>query len=337
MNPRERLTSVLNGNPVDQTPVMVPGGLIIMCPREVFEAGGVSQEHVHSSPEGLSALSIAMSELAGIDNLGLPFTMTVESEAYGGETETRSGCSASVEYEYPLNDISDFTRLESPLLCKGSRLPVAIEAIGLLRDRGSSFPIIGDLVGPFSLATSLIDEAILLKATLKSPCLVHDFLGFLVQNSIDYLKALGTAGADVFFITEPALRPELFGHSWFEEFSLPYMNRFVNASHALGAKAIVHVCGAMSALKPALAGLKADCLSIDSCVSIKDGLQAFDGRPIAGNICAGLLEKGSSAVVAAAAKNTIRHGASIVMPSCGLTGLARVENLRAMRGWPHYF
>ena len=87
MTEKERLLRVLRDIPVDRAPVICPGGMMTMACREVMVQTGCSWPGAHRDAKKMAELSIAMYRETGLENLGIPFCMTVEAEALGGDVE----------------------------------------------------------------------------------------------------------------------------------------------------------------------------------------------------------------------------------------------------------
>ena len=83
MTEKERLLKVLRGESVDRPPVICPGGMMTMACRDVMIQTGCRWPAVHRDAQKMAKLSIAMRMETGLENLGIPFCMTAEAEAFG--------------------------------------------------------------------------------------------------------------------------------------------------------------------------------------------------------------------------------------------------------------
>ena len=331
MTEKERLLSILSTDQTgqaDRAPFVLSSNLLTLSKPVTAFRGVQGGAEPGSDPDALVALALHLHDNAGLESLSLPFTMTVESEAYGGETEGR------VITSYPLQEVSDFERLKTskPRHAKaGSRLNLVAEVIGSLARARMETPVIADLVGPLSLATSIIDTRTLFKALIKEPEAVHELLGFLTENSIEFARSLVEAGASVFSISDPASTTATLGERFFEDFSLPYINRLSSAVQSQGIPVIVHICGDIRSIARGLSELRAECVSLDSEVSISEVAGLLPKKRIMGNISSSLLMEADPASVREAARVALEGGVDILSPSCGVDVSVGHENLRALR------
>ncbi len=304
-----------------------------MASREVMEEGGFFplSPDLHSDPAMLASLALAVQDATGLENLALPFRMTVESEAYGGETEESLVSGAGrTEPCYPLESVKDFSALKTLDPERDGRLPKTLSAVGILSKGRTELPVIGDLVGPLGLATSLVDTKTLLKSLLREPAEAHAFLSFLAEGTARYGRALVGAGADVVSITDPASTAEILGPEFFKEFAVPYLNRITAAMHTEGVPVMVHLCGDIRGLRDAPRGLRAECVSVDPRVSIADARLLLPRHRIMGNLDPELLASGTTGEVREAVTGILDQGPDIVAPGCAVGPGAAAEKLGAM-------
>ena len=318
---RERLLGILSGSKVDRPAVIMPGGLINSASYDIMDSAGFTGQPVSTEPAAIAALSLAVTERTGLESLGLPFCMTVESEAYGGETEAGASSDLPPDYEFTLRELRDQAGLKPLDPYSSGRLPVVVEAMESLRRERAEMPLIADLVGPVSLATSLIDSRTLFKGFINYPDLAHALLQRLVDGSVSYLRALAAAGSDVVFITDPASDIRTLGAGIIEEFSSHYINILVDAASECGMPSVVHICGSATPFP----GLGATAISIDGAVPV--GERSFI---VAGGVGAGLLEGAEASAVRSGVSEAVSRGVDLVAPSCGLTGAVREANLTEM-------
>lgn len=330
MTERERLLKVLSGEMVDRPPVICPGGMMTMASREVMVRTGCCWPAVHRNAEKMAILSIAMHRESGFENLGIPFCMTVEAEALGGEVEDGDEVTEPSILNYPLQSVGQWRNLRELNPLEDGRLPTILECTRILSRKMPNTPVIGNLVGPLSLATSLIDATTFFKALRREPEEVHSMLVFLTDNSIRYGEALINNGADLIVISDPSATGEIIGPRMFNEFALPYLNKMITFMHALAKPVIVHICGNISPIYEPLKGLPSECISVDSAVNIKEAMDALPWKKLMGNISTTLLQKGPVDLIQRVTKNLLDTGINILAPACGLSAKTSVRHLKAM-------
>lgn len=330
MTEKERLLKVLRGEKVDRPPVISPGGMMTMACNEVMEQTDCRWPAVHRDAEKMAALSIAMHDEAGIENLGIPFCMTVEAEAMGGEVEDGDEVTEPHMVNYPLKSVEEWRSLKELNPYKDGRLPTILGCTSLLSQKHPDIPVIGNLVGPLSLATSLIDATTLFKALRRIPEEVHRMLGFLADNGIRYGEALIRNGADLVVVSDPSATGAILGPDGFNEFAVPYLNRMIYRMHALGKPVIVHICGDVSSVYKLLNKLTAECISVDSVVTIKTARGSLPDKKLMGNVSTILLQNGPVNNIQTVSKNLLDFGIDILAPACGLSAKTPVRHIKAM-------
>lgn len=120
------------------------------------------------------------------------------------------------------------------------------------------------------------------------------------------------------------------GPRFFDEFAVPYLNKFAGAVHDLGVPVIIHICGDVNMVKPMLAKLRGDALSVDAMVSLKTLKTELDGATVMGNVSTYLLEFGEEGAVQTAAQSLKASGIDIIAPACGLSTSTPLRNIKAL-------
>ncbi len=300
-----------------------------MASREVMIKTGCKWPEVHRNADKMATLSMAMHDEAGLENLGIPFCMTVEAEAWGGEVEDGDEVTEPCIVNYPFKTVSEWRNLKRLDPLKDGRLPTIIECTKILREKRPDVPVIGNLVGPLSLATSLIDAIILFKALKREPEEVHAMLSFLTDNGITYGEALIEGGADIITIADPSATGEILGPKLFSEFALPYLNRMIAAIHAKEEPVIVHICGDVKPIYEQLKMLDADCISVDNAVNMKDAKDTLSGKRLMGNVSTRLLQNGPQKSIEVVSRSLL-DSVDILAPACGISAKTPVMHIKAM-------
>ncbi|MBM4065895.1 MAG: MtaA/CmuA family methyltransferase [Planctomycetes bacterium] len=330
MTEKERLLKVLRGESVDRPPVICPGGMMTMACREVMIRTGCRWPAAHRNAQKMAELSIAMRMQTGLENLGIPFCMTAEAEAFGGEVEDGDEITSPHMVQYPLESVKQWRGLKELNPQTDGRLPIILECTAILSHRFSDTPVIGNLVGPLSLATSLVEATVLFKALKQEPEDVHGLLRFLTDNSIRHGEALIGHGADVMVISDPSATGEILGPSLFKEFVLPCLNRIVNRMHKLGKPVIVHICGSVRPVYELLKELASECISVDAMTNIREAKNVISGKKIMGNVSTILLQNGPVDKIQNVSKNLLDCGIDILAPACGLSAKTPVKHIKTM-------
>lgn len=337
MTPRERLAAALSGRPTDRPPCVCPGGMMNMVTRDLAALAGVPLPAAHRDPAAMAALSRAVLESGCFENLGAPFCMTVEAEGMGSSVDLGDSSYEPRVTGYALGRVGDVGALR-PLDLGSGRAAATLGAIEeLARASAGEAPVVGNLTGPVSVATSLVEPSLFYRSLNKDPQAARALLAFVTEQSSAFARAMVEAGADVVAVADPAATGEIMGPRHFSEFAVPYLNDIVRAAREAGRErggrpvgAIVHICGRTRPIYRALAGVDADALSFDSCVSLREARAALPGRAVMGNVSTYAIELGTPERVRALTRACIEAGTDVVAPACGLGMRSPLANVRAM-------
>lgn len=326
---KKRLLEALAGASVDRPPVICPGGMMNMVTKELMDVVGVYLPGAHQDARLMTALAKAVVEEGLFENVGVPFCMTVEAEAYGATVDLGNEIYEPHVVNYPMVKVGDWKKLSPIDLGKG-RPGIVLQSIRHLSQDLPEVPVIGNLTGPISIATSLIEPVVFYKALRKNPAGAHEFLDFITQDLIAYARAQIEAGTDVIAISDPSGSGEILGPDQFREFCVQYINRVLEGIADTGIRTIVHICGQMKKVFPQVDLLRSDALSFDSVVPISLAKTSLNDRILMGNVSTYTLEFGEIDRIKIMTAQCVQQGADIISPACGLGMRTSLDRIRAM-------
>jgi len=329
-SPRERLIRTLGKQPVERPPVICPGGMMNAAIVDVMNATGHTLPAAHSDWRLMASLAADVQELTGFENIGLPFCMTVEAEALGSEINFGTlECEPKIERE-KFGGVETVEYLPRGAVARSPRAGVVIQSVAELSKRYPDIPVIGSVTGPVSTAASIVDPMTFLKQLRKNRAAAHRVMDYVTDQLTDYARLLAENGASVIAIADPTATGEILGPRFFDEFAVPYLNRLAEAVHGLGVPVIVHICGDVKMIKPLLAKLGGDALSVDALVSLKRLKSELDGVTVMGNVSTYLLQFGEEDSVRTAAQRLKANEIDIIAPACGLSTSTPLSNIKAL-------
>ena len=327
MTEKERLVAILVGETVDRAAAVCPGGMMNAATTAVLRKVG---KDVHTDPVAMAETAVEVRRSTGFENFGAPFCMTVEAEALGSRVDLGNSSVEPRVLEYGVRSLTEAAALSAPDPLKDGRLPVVLEAISSLAGLDSGVPIIGNITGPVSLGTSILDPLLFFRLLRKDAKGVHEFLEFLTDCLTAFAREQIAAGADAVCIADPSGTGDILGRNHFREFAIPYLTRLVDEIRKAGAGVILHICGDTSLLFEELNTIRGAAFSFDSVVSMKKARENIAVSPLMGNISTQLLHQGTPDRVCRAAGHLIEHKVNIISPACGLSMATPLENLRAL-------
>ncbi len=331
MNPRDRLLGALKGTWVDRVPCICPGGMMNMIVTELMYKTNIVWPDAHTDVDMMSGLAKSVYEYGMFENYGVPFCMTVEVEAMGAKVDLGNTKFEPRVISYVLDGVSDFNKLKR-LDVNSGRAKVSVEVINRLKNNNDKVPIIGNLSGPISVASSLIEPVNFYKELRREKEDAHRFIDFVTDQIITFGIAQIEAGADVITISDPSGTGEILGPKYFDEYAVKYLNKLIDGLREANEKipVIVHICGQMHRVYNELNKIKADALSFDAVVSIKEVKKQMPGRIIMGNLSTYSLEFSDKDKIERLTKNVLNTGVDIISPACGLGTQSSLKNIQTM-------
>lgn len=326
---KERLEKTLRKEPVDRPPCICPGGMMNMITTDLMDLCGVTWPEAHTDPEMMAKLAMASFTNGCFDNVGVPFCMTVEAEALGAKVTMGSKIFEPHVTDYCIDSVAKWNTL-SPMDHNSGRAKVVLDAIRIMKSKGLDAPIVGNIVGPISTASSVMEPVIYYKELRKKNKEAHEFMTFVTQQLIDFANAQIEAGADVIAISDPSGTGEILGRKAFEEFAVKYLNMLLDGIQQKHMGTIVHICGQMHSVYPQINMVHSDVLSFDSVVPMREARENLPDRILMGNVSTYTLEFGTPEKVAALTKFCRDNGSDILSPACGLGTKSPLVNIQAI-------
>ena len=165
--------------------------------------------------------------------------LSVEAEAFGASIRTS-------DHEVPtvvgalICEEKEAEALAIPTLGAG-RTGLCVEAVRQAAQRITDRPVLAGVIGPYSLASRLMDVSETMIYCYDEPDMVHTVLEKAADFLIDYCRAFRDAGANGVVMAEPLaglLSPGLAA-----EFSHPYVKKIIDAVQTDDFCVIYHNCG----------------------------------------------------------------------------------------------
>ena len=200
---------------------------------------GASVRGVVSDPQAQADAVLALHERLRTPVLVTAMDLSGEASAFGCEIRM-SEAEIPTVIGRKAASAADVAALAVPAPGEG-RTRVHLEAARLVRKAAAS-PVLGCMIGPFSLAGRIFGVSEALEATALEPETVLALLEKVVGFQVAYAKAFRETGIAGVFVAEPAaglLSPAAVGR-----FSAPFVKRIVEAAQTRDFAIILHNCGA---------------------------------------------------------------------------------------------
>jgi [methyl-Co(III) methanol-specific corrinoid protein]:coenzyme M methyltransferase len=329
MNAKERVMAVINHQKPDRMPCFGANSTVTY---EQMEKVGAYWPDGHDKAEVMAKQALAAYTVLGFDAVRVPFCQTFEAVALGcirkpGKVREFEGV-PGIEHPppYKLDDTPEFP---DDFLSRGF-IPELIKAVEILKKEvGNEVPIIAGIIGPFTIAGSLLDSVPLLKATFKKPDKIPPFLEVAEKAGTTLAKALVEAGADIISCEDMTASPELIAPKTYRDFELKYQRRQFDA---IPVPKILHICGNVDAIVGWMGQTGADILSLEPKASAKLAREKCGPNIVlmGGIDTATTLFMKDADTVKEGCEETIADGIQILAPGCAVAPGTPTENLLAM-------
>lgn len=327
MNAKERLKKVIAGEKCDRPPLICPGGMMNPVVEELMQRYDTLWPAAHCDAEKMARLARAVVEEKLFDNYGVPFCMTVEAEAMGAAVDLGHSLAEPHVVGYAIDSLDQIDELR-PIDLTAGRAAVVLKAIEILRN--DEIPLVGNVPGPVSIASSVIDPSRFYISLRKNQAKAHELLNFIACEAGRFAKAQAAAGADLITISDPSGTAEILGPKYFKEFMIPYLGQMIAVIKEAGEiPVILHICGKMQKVFEMLPEIPADVFSFDAVVSL-DQAEKYISKPVMGNISTYAIEHGDPERLRKLALNRLKRGTAIIAPACGLSLASPLANIKGI-------
>jgi MtaA/CmuA family methyltransferase len=334
LNEYERLTNVLNHLPVDRPPVICPMHAAITA---LMKGVGAYYPEVQDDPIKMARLAIAAHNIAGFENVTVPFDETVETSAFGVMTGRKGAQRLPMVLQHKIVHPEDVDRLHIPDPRTEGKVPVVLEAVRLLEaewEASEEVPILLGIISPLMLAVQLRGDHETLLDMEHNPDMLKALLNKTTDFILEYLREAVEAGVDQIVLDDSLSNSHFLTLKHFREFAEPYEDRVANEMRKFDIESILHICGKVSEHQlQRMIEIDVDALSIDEEVSISlaKRLSARRNMAIIGNISpTKVLLMGKIGEVEEVTRRCIDEGVDAVAPGCNLEMYTPLKNVQAM-------
>jgi [methyl-Co(III) methanol-specific corrinoid protein]:coenzyme M methyltransferase len=326
MNAKERVLAVLNHQESDRMPCFGANSTVTYDQMENVQA---FWPQAHENGEAMAKQALAAHQVLGFDAVRVPFCQTFEAQALGctlkpGGADGIPGIDPPPPYE-----IDDTPVLPDDFLSRG-RIPELLKAVGILKKEvGDAVPILGGIIGPFTIAGALLETVPLLKASFKTPEKMRPFLEAGERAGNALAQALIDAGVDIIVCEDMTASPALIAPHTYRDFELEYQKKQFDA---ISVPKILHICGNVDIIVEWMGQTGADILSIEPKSNGKLAREKCgpDIILMGGVDTVTTLYLKDTVTVKNECEKSIADGIQILAPGCTVAPGTPTENLVAM-------
>lgn len=267
--------------------------------------------------------------MIGFDAVRVPFCQTFEAEALGCKIKS-GGTKGIPGIDHPPPYTLDDTPVFPEDFLSRGRIPELLKAVKILKKEvGDEAAVVAGIIGPFTIAGSLLEATNELKATVKTPDKIRPFLEVSEKAGTMLAKALIDAGADIISCEDMTASPSLIMPKSYKELELEYQTK---QFEAISVPKILHICGKADPILEFMGQTGADILSLEPEADAKLAREKC-GKDIilmGGADTSNTLFMQDAETVKAACQKSIADGIQLLAPGCAIAPGSPTENLLAM-------
>lgn len=296
-----------------------------------LEITGASVQQAVTRSDVQAAAVLALHERFHTDALLTAMDLSVEAEVFGCEIRISDDEVPTVMGRL-VNSAAEIAALPAPKVGEG-RTAVQLETTRRLVDAATGCPVLGGLIGPFSLAGRLFGVSESMELSLTDPDLLEELLGKVTRFLAQYVEAFRRAGAAGVIMAEPAaglLSPRGLGR-----FSSPFVRQVIEQNQSEDFTLILHNCGARLVHLPKILEAGAEIYHFGAPMDMRAALsQVEPGVILGGNLDpAAVFHGGTPAGVAAQTRTLLEETAGwqnfIISSGCDIPPQTPAANLEA--------
>lgn len=255
--------------------------------------------------------------------------LSVEAECFGSEVVYPED-NAPVIVNRCIADSSEIKSLQVPLFGE-KRTRMYLDILTEFRSRIPEKPVVGGLIGPFTLASRLFGVSEFLELTLLDPSSAAELIRKCTDFVIDYAEALKKIGIDGIFMAEPTaglLSPKLLN-----EYSSSFIKKLIEKVETPALKILYHNCAASATHLDSIMNSAASIFHFGKPMDISIALERCGTEKIiSGNLDpAGVFlqkdRKNFKKSAQTLIEQTAEHSNFLISPGCDLPHNIPLENL----------
>lgn len=276
--------------------------------------------------ELMAELAAAGHEILGFDTIMPSFSIQYESPALGCRVDWSRRDRMPDAVTHPCREVRDL-KIPKNILEKPS-LKVVLDAISILRkEYGDRVPILGKVMGPWTLSYHLAGVEEFLTWIVLDEGKLRRFLDILKEVSITYIRAQFQAGADAVTIADHATG-DLIGPESYRDLLLPVHKEIVSRA---GGPLILHICGNCYDRLRYFVEAGFDAYHFEWQVDAKKAVEAVDDEmALIGNISNKEILFSEPETIYKQVRYSVEAGVNVIGPECAVPMNAPLRNLKAI-------
>lgn len=331
MTSRERVFAAIEGKDFDVFPAITPTSIATL---EGMKASNAFFPSAHLLPIEMADLAATGHDIFGFDSVAPYFSVHLEASALGAKVNFNDEFNTpSITYK-PMTRIDDFELPHNYL--QKREFQSLLKSVQILRNRyKKNVPIIGKVIGPWTLAYNLYGVENLILDTILEPKKTQSLIEELFQIPIAFALAQFDAGADMITWAEHATS-DLVSPQIYEKYLFPIHKKAAYLLQDSG-PLILHICGNVMDRLELISHTGLKLFHIDSRNPINEATKITGEKLLltgAINNPVSLVQGNPKSIEEEVIQN-LKDGIKLVSPECAIPTNVPVKNLSAIAKTAH--
>ncbi|MCK9524171.1 MAG: methyltransferase [Proteobacteria bacterium] len=326
MTSKERVFAAITGKEFDVFPAITPTSVATI---DAMKASKAFFPQAHTNPIEMADLAATGHELYGFDSVAPYFSVHLEAAALGAKVDFNNA------YNTPIITKRLFTRIDDFELPKDflqrKEFGSLLKTIEILKKRyNDKVPVIGKVIGPWTLAYNLYGVENLILDTILEPEKTRNLIEELSVVPITFAQAQFDAGADMITWAEHSTA-DLVSPIIYERYLLPVHTRAAKVLQQHG-PLILHVCGNVMDRINLFANAGFALFHIDSRNDIRKAVQIIGNKMMLTGAVNNpvTLVQGQREVIRREVLQNLQDGIRLASPECALPTNVPARGLQAL-------
>jgi uroporphyrinogen-III decarboxylase len=214
-----------------------------LIPDSIVEKTGILRSAAYTKKNSMALVSDEMRKMDNDTLCRLPFCVTVEAEAFGGDFRVGEEKTGPVFQGYKFKKIEEFSDIKEMDIGKG-RIKEVLDAVSILKSKGKS--VVLNVEGPFTIIALLIDSISLYKGIKNQREVIECTLQKIEDSLFRYIVEGVKKGASIISYADPTGDLSLVGPKIYREISGKRSYSLLKRVEGHLGNSIIHLCGRTS-------------------------------------------------------------------------------------------
>ncbi|MBU3142652.1 uroporphyrinogen decarboxylase family protein [Clostridium sp. CF012] len=212
-------------------------------PEEIIEDLRLKFPEIHNNSGDMVKLSIELKKHNRDGLCRLPFCVTVEAEALGGDIKLGDEKIGPRVNKYAFDNLEGLKNIKEIEFTKG-RIHKVLAAVEELSSQGEITVL--NVVGPMTIISSLMDPVVFYKGIRKNRKIIDDFIKVIENSIVEYIMEGFKSGASIISYGDPAGALDIVGPKIFSEISGKATYSILKTVKEKSNHGMIHICGKTS-------------------------------------------------------------------------------------------